>query len=78
MKSDELIEKAAKIAAETTNGGSFYDEKWYTADHRKAWYKGIRSALEVFEASGWKYLDENTGTIRLLKHGAGCGCSYCT
>jgi len=43
--SDKEIEELAKFAAESLNGGNFYDKNYYNAKHREAWEKMIVKLL---------------------------------
>ena len=61
----DVVERLAQQAAETINGGEFYDGKWYTEGQRQAWRKALtpaadeierlREALQTIaeEGSGW-------------------------
>lgn len=43
---DKQIEDFAKFAAETLNGGNFYDKNYYQAKHREAWMNMITKLIE--------------------------------
>jgi hypothetical protein len=44
----DIVERLAQQAAETINGGEFYDGKWYTEGQRQAWRKAmIPAAKEI-------------------------------
>jgi len=43
------IERLAQQAAETINGGEFYDGKWYTEGQRQAWRKAMTPAADEIE-----------------------------
>ena len=41
------IERVARAMAQSTNGGDFHDERWYSEDHRKLWRQRARVAIET-------------------------------
>ena len=45
----DTLEKLARQAAETINGGEFYDGKWYTEGQREAWRKAMTPAADEIE-----------------------------
>jgi len=45
----DIIEQLAQQAAETINGGEFYDGKWYTEGQRQAWRKAMTPAADEIE-----------------------------
>ena len=44
---DDQIEIGAQAAAEAMNGGSWRTGNWYTEEHKNAWRKAIRAAVEA-------------------------------
>lgn len=42
----DIIEQLARQAAETINGGEFYDGKWYTEGQRQAWRRAMTPAAD--------------------------------
>lgn len=44
-----IVERLAQQAAETINGGEFYDGKWYTEGQRQAWRKAMTPAADEIE-----------------------------
>lgn len=49
---DKELEELAKWAANKLNGGDWYDEKFYTFNHKEAWMNMVRELIE-------KVKDEN-------------------
>jgi len=45
----DIVERLAQQAAETINGGEFYDGKWYTEGQRQAWRKAMTPAADEIE-----------------------------
>ena len=45
----DIVERLAQQAAETINGGEFYDGKWYTEGQRQAWRKALTPAADEIE-----------------------------
>jgi hypothetical protein len=45
----DIVEQLAQQAAETINGGEFYDGKWYTEGQRQAWRKAMTPAADEIE-----------------------------
>jgi hypothetical protein len=45
----DIVEGLAQQAAETINGGEFYDGKWYTEGQRQAWRKAMTPAADEIE-----------------------------
>ena len=45
----DIVERLAQQAAETINGGEFYDGKWYTEGQRQAWRKAMAPAATEIE-----------------------------
>ena len=45
----DIVERLAQQAAETINGGEFYDGKWYTEGHRQACRKAMTPAADEIE-----------------------------
>jgi hypothetical protein len=45
----DIVERLAQQAAETINGGEFYDGKWYTEGQRQAWRKAMAPAADEIE-----------------------------
>ena len=45
----DTLEKLARQAAETINGGEYCDGKWYTEGQRQAWRKAMTPAAEEIE-----------------------------
>ena len=45
----DIVERLARQAAETINGGEFYDGKWYTEGQRQAWRKAMTPAADEIE-----------------------------
>jgi ubiquinone biosynthesis protein UbiJ len=45
----DIVERLAQQAAETINGGEFYDGKWYTEGQRQAWRKAMTPAATEIE-----------------------------
>ena len=43
---EEIYEELAKFAAETLNGGDFYDERFYQNKHREAWVRMVKALLD--------------------------------
>jgi len=43
---EEQLEALAKLAAETLNGGNFYDENFYKCEHRQAWIRAVKLIIE--------------------------------
>jgi hypothetical protein len=45
----DIVERLAQQAAETINGGEFYDGNWYTEGQRQAWRKAMTPAADEIE-----------------------------
>lgn len=45
----EIVEQLAQQAAETINGGEFYEGKWFTEGQRQAWRKAMTPAADEIE-----------------------------
>lgn len=45
----DILEQLARQAAETINGGEFYDGKWYTEGQRQAWRRAMTPAAEEID-----------------------------
>lgn len=45
----DIVERLAQQAAETINGGEFYDGTWYTEGQRQAWRKAMTPAADEIE-----------------------------
>lgn len=45
----DIVERLAQQAAETINGGEFFDGKWYTEGQRQAWRKAMTPAADEIE-----------------------------
>ena len=58
---DEEVTELAKFAAETLNGGDFYDERFYQNKHREAWENMIRALLcRIYSKIPLFQLDDDT------------------
>lgn len=61
------IEELAKWAAETLNGGDFYDKNYYHFKHKEAWEDLIRKLIPKIESanvSSWEgYVDRQSGAF---------------
>lgn len=67
MIDEKKIEELAKWAAETMNGGDFYNKNYYHFKHREAWEGLIRKLivkLEPVSESSWEgQVDRQSGAF---------------
>jgi hypothetical protein len=66
----DIVERLAQQAAETINGGEFYDGKWYTEGQRQAWRKAMTPAADEIErlrGENQKLLKALTGLYEACK-----------
>lgn len=65
----EIVEQLAQQAAETINGGEFYNGKWYTEGQRQAWRKAMTPAADEIE----RLRQKNAELVAALKDMSGAG-----
>ena len=65
----DIVERLAQQAAETINGGEFYDGKWYTEGQRQAWRKAMTPAADEIERL--RQLVSEMGSVEYVIDGHG-------